>query len=158
MTVATTSTHLNITVAMPTEFAFFSRAAFDQLVADFLKSRKAGHRRKAIITQDDYDLIVNILKEPEDTSTGTANDRFWAKNRFYLRDIGTSQNPILQVMTRNEDHIVCPFEKLYDVIGKIHGDVQKHSGGKKTFQMVRSEEKSVMFIIYICKIPSTNLS
>jgi hypothetical protein len=84
-------------------------------------------------------LIIKILKEPDDTSNGTAKDRFWAKNSFYLRDIGTSKNPILQIMTRNEDHIVCPFENLYDIIGKIHGHMQKHAGGKKTFDMVSLE-------------------
>jgi hypothetical protein len=121
---------------MPTEFPFFSRAAFDQLIADFYESRKPGSRRKAIITREDYDLIIKILKDPEDTSNGTAKDRFWTKNSFYLRDIGTSQNPILQVMTCNEDRIVCPFENLYDVIGKIHGNIQKHAGSKTTYGMV----------------------
>ncbi|CAG8469475.1 34604_t:CDS:1, partial [Racocetra persica] len=62
------------------DFPFILRAAFDQLVSEFLSSRKPKQQRKAIITQEDYDLIISILKNPKDVSNGTAKHHFWAKN------------------------------------------------------------------------------
>ncbi|CAG8826486.1 37502_t:CDS:1, partial [Gigaspora margarita] len=105
-------------------FPFLTRTAFDQLISEFLSSRKPSQQRKAIITQTDYDLIVSILKNLNNTSNGNANDWFWAKNNFYLCDIGTSQNSIIQLMEKQKkksDHVICPFQNLYEVIRKIHG-------------------------------------
>ncbi|CAG8734897.1 24730_t:CDS:2, partial [Racocetra persica] len=124
-----------------TDFPFFSRIAFDQLVSEFLSSHNPMQRRKAIITQEDYDLIISILKNPTNTSNGTAKDRLWAKNNFYLRDLGTSQNPILQLMelknaSERSDRVICPFQNLYTVLGKMHGSTYRHSGSKKTFDAI----------------------
>ncbi|CAG8803851.1 23662_t:CDS:1, partial [Gigaspora margarita] len=105
------------------EFPFLTCATFDQLISEFLSSRKPSQRRKAIITQIDYDLIVSILKNPNNTSNRNVNDWFWAKNNFYLCDIGMSQNSIIQLMEKQKkklDRIICPFQNLYEVIGKIH--------------------------------------
>ena len=78
---------------------------------------------------------------------------FWAKASFYLRDIGTPENPILQVMARQKgegpDRIVYPFEKLYDVLGRIHGDMSKHAGSKKTFEMVSLNRIIIIIVINI---------
>ena len=126
---------------MSEEFSFLSRTEFDQLVRDFLKGQKRAQQRKSIITQEDYDLLIKILKDPEDVSNGNAKDRYWAKNNFYLRDIGTLQNPIVQIMAQNkskkrQDRVVCPFQSLYEIIGKVHGSMQKHAGAKKTYATV----------------------
>ncbi|CAG8518247.1 16666_t:CDS:2 [Gigaspora margarita] len=74
------------------EFPFLTRAAFDQLISEFLSSRKPSH----------------ILKNPNNTSNGNANVQFWAKNNFYLHNIGTSQNSIIQLIEKQKkksDHI-----------------------------------------------------
>ncbi|CAG8597898.1 10397_t:CDS:1 [Dentiscutata heterogama] len=123
------------------DLSFISRAAFDQLVSEFLSSRKPKQQRKAIITQKDYDLIISILKNPKDMSNGTAKDRFWAKNNFYLHDLGTPHNPIIQLMEiknakERTDRVICPFQNLYNVLGKMHGSSQQHSGSKKTYEAV----------------------
>jgi hypothetical protein len=104
------------------EYPFMSREAFAQLVASFLSTSNPAYRRKAIIIQEDYDMIINILKKPDNTSIATSKDRFWVKHNFYLRDIGTVQNPIIQVMTQEKenewpDRIICAFESLYDILG-----------------------------------------
>jgi len=131
------------------EYPFMSRNAFNQLAADFLKTCK--RIRKAVITEDDYNLIIRILKDPDNTSTATPKERYWAKTSFYLRDIGTPQNPVLQVMVQQKgaDRIVYPFEKLYDVLGRIHGDVSKHAGSKKMYEMVSLNRISIIIIIII---------
>ncbi|CAG8624201.1 41192_t:CDS:2, partial [Gigaspora margarita] len=109
----------------------------------FLSNRNPKQRRKAIITQEDYDLIIKILKNPTNTSIGTARDRFWAKNSFYLRDLGTLQNTILQLMevknansNDKPDRAICPFQNLYTVLGRMHGNTHKHSGSEKTFDAI----------------------
>jgi hypothetical protein len=49
----------------------------------------------------------------------------------------------MQVMAQQKgkgqapDRIVCPFENLYSILGRIHGDLQKHAGAKKKFDTVR---------------------
>ncbi|CAG8739066.1 4822_t:CDS:2 [Cetraspora pellucida] len=58
-------------------------------------------------------------------SNGTAKDRFWAKNNFYLRNLGTSHNSIIQLMEiknakERTDHVICPFQNLYNVLDKMH--------------------------------------
>jgi hypothetical protein len=141
-------THLQLPIVME-EFTFMSRCAFDNLVSAFLESRKPAFKRKSIITQKDYDLFIRILKNPDDKSNGTAKDRHWVKNGFYLRDIGTPENPIVQLMAINsregQDRAVCPFEHLYDILGKVHSNMQKHASARKMFSMVRLE------VILYCK-------
>ncbi|CAG8676874.1 14470_t:CDS:2, partial [Gigaspora rosea] len=95
--------------------------AFNQLLSEFIANRKPEQRRKAIITQEDYDLIIKILKNPEDSSIGTANDRFWAKNNFRLY------------------RVICPFQNLYHVLGKIHGSTHQHFGFKKMYDSISNQ-------------------
>ncbi|RIB21279.1 hypothetical protein C2G38_2034517 [Gigaspora rosea] len=96
--------------------------AFNQLLSEFIANRKPEQRRKAIITQEDYDLIIKILKNPEDSSIGTANDRFWAKNNFRLCDLGTLQNPILQIVKKKHqrDQIVPTSHTPYELVFGQH--------------------------------------
>ncbi|CAG8730269.1 10722_t:CDS:2, partial [Dentiscutata heterogama] len=95
-------------------------------------------QRKTIITQEDYDLIISILKNPTNTSNGTAKDYFWTKKGFYLHNLRTSQNPILQLMelkntNKKTEQVICLFQNLYTVLEKIHSSAHKYSGSKKTF-------------------------
>ncbi|CAG8757000.1 6072_t:CDS:2, partial [Gigaspora rosea] len=125
------------------EFPFLTRAAFDQLISEFLSSHKPSQQRKAIITQTDYDLIVSILKNPNNTSNGNANDHFWAKNNFYLCDIGISQNFIIQLMEKQNkkksDRVICLFQNLYKVIGKIYGGTHQYYSSKKTYEAISNQ-------------------
>ncbi|CAG8759542.1 16902_t:CDS:2 [Cetraspora pellucida] len=126
------------------EFPFLSRVAFNQLLSEFLSSCSLNQQRKAISTQEDYDLIISILRSPQDTSIETAKDRFWTKKSFYIHNFEISQNPIIQLMevknsNKKSDHVICLFQNLYNVLGKIHSNTQQHSGSKKTYEAISNQ-------------------
>ncbi|CAG8725457.1 45446_t:CDS:2 [Gigaspora margarita] len=112
----------------------------------------------AIIIQEDYDLIIKILKNSTNTSIGIAKGNFWAKNNFYLYDLKTFQNSILQLMeVKNANSndkpgwVICLFQNLYTVLEKIHSNIHKHSGSKKTFDagMIKNSNKTPKNVLFV---------
>jgi hypothetical protein len=125
------------------EYSFFPKKLFDDLANKYLEKKSPNRRRKTFISCSDYDLIISVLREPNNTKIGTAKDRNWIKGSFHLRELGTESNPNTQVVTiiknKNEVEIirtVCPFDRVYDILCKIHASVLKHVGATKMWDVV----------------------
>ncbi|CAG8527712.1 444_t:CDS:2, partial [Racocetra persica] len=69
-------------------------------------------------------------------------DRHWIKTSFQLRELETETNPITQIITVTKNgngseltRTICPFNRLYDILCKIHVGVLKHVGASKMWDV-----------------------
>ncbi|CAG8751726.1 7292_t:CDS:1, partial [Dentiscutata heterogama] len=48
---------------------------------------------------------------------------------------------LMEVKNSNKksDHVICPFQNLYDILEKIHSNTQQHSGSKKTYEAISNQ-------------------
>ncbi|KAI9852050.1 MAG: hypothetical protein M1838_002019 [Thelocarpon superellum] len=122
---------------------------FETVVKDYISSLSTKKQDKALITQDRYENILLVLKEPRCTTVESAQFRFWAKKMFtmgYNTDIGQrvmqngsqragkhrSERPLVF----HEGKPVAVREELYEVLTTAHSRCQ-HGGRDKTSAEVR---------------------
>ncbi|CAG8768192.1 5614_t:CDS:2, partial [Racocetra persica] len=150
------------------EYPFISRETFNNLIKKYLESKSLNRRRKTFILQTDYDLIISVLRDPNNLNLGTPKDRHWIKNSFQLRELGTETNPITQIITVSKienglelTHTICPFNRLYDILCKIHAGVLKHIGASKMWDVIGKQydyipQSFIKEFCGICKTCSTH--
>jgi hypothetical protein len=109
----------------PTYTGFPTQEQFDGMVDEYLGSLSPKKRAKALLTQQMYDDILQVLLNPTDTKTGSAQFRFWAKKMFKLVSTQVAHIVI------HENKPVAVKEQLYDVLVQCHGQAN-HGGRDKT--------------------------
>ncbi|KAK4683505.1 hypothetical protein P7C73_g6746, partial [Tremellales sp. Uapishka_1] len=103
---------------------------FDLMLHDYLKKLSVKKREKALLTQKMYDAVLNVLRDPKDTSTKTAQFRFWAKKMFQLTQYGD------EYIVCHEKKPVAVKEQIFEVLVHCHGQAG-HGGRDKTSFQVR---------------------
>lgn len=116
---------------------FPTAAQFNDMVNEYLGSLSIKKRAKALLTQQMYDDILQVLLHPTETKTGSAQFRFWAKKMFKLVSTQVAHIVI------HENKPVAVKEQLYDVLVQCHGQAN-HGGRDKTAAQVR-HPLSVLF-------------
>jgi hypothetical protein len=108
---------------------FPSPHRFNLLVREYLGNLSPKKREKALLTQKMYDAVLCVLQDPKDTSTKTAQFRFWAKKMFELTTFGG-------------EHVICHDQKpvavkeqIYEVLCHSHQQAG-HGGRDKTSSQV----------------------
>jgi hypothetical protein len=109
---------------------FPTLAQFNAMVDDYLGSLSIKKQAKALLTQQMYDDILNVLIDPTGTKVGTAQFRFWAKKMF---KVVTTQVAHIVI---HENKPVAVKEQLYEVLVQCHGQAN-HGGRDKTAAQVR---------------------
>ncbi|GAA5975045.1 hypothetical protein JCM11641_000008 [Rhodosporidiobolus odoratus] len=107
-----------------------TRENFDKEVEGYLGGLSAPKRAKALMTSSLHSLVLSILLNPKDTSNGTAQFRFWAKQRFHL--LSTPEGDLLA----HDGKPVAMKENLYDVLAAAHLK-SRHGGRDKTFLLIK---------------------
>jgi len=102
---------------------------FNEMVEEYLGSLSPKKQAKALLTQQMYDDILNVLLHPTETKVGSAQFRFWAKKMFQLV---TTQVAHIVV---HEEKPVAVKEQLYDVLVQCHSQAN-HGGRDKTAAQV----------------------
>ena len=102
---------------------------FNIVLSEYLRKLSPKKRDKALLTQKMYNQIVAVLHEPKDTSTKTAQFRFWAKKHFSFSVYGGVD--ILCHKTKP----VAVKEKIFEVLIHCHAEA-KHGGRDKTSSAV----------------------
>ncbi|WWC88000.1 uncharacterized protein L201_002902 [Kwoniella dendrophila CBS 6074] len=103
---------------------------FNLMVQDYLKNLSPKKREKALLTQKMYDAVLSVLQDPKDTSTKTAQFRFWAKKMFQLTSFGGEK------IVCHDHKPVAVKEQIYEVLCHCHGQAG-HGGRDKTSAQVR---------------------
>ncbi|WWC68449.1 uncharacterized protein I206_102377 [Kwoniella pini CBS 10737] len=109
---------------------FPSPHKFNLMVQDYLKNLSPKKREKALLTQKMYDAVLSVLEDPKDTSTKTAQFRFWAKKMFQLTNFGNEK------IVCHDHKPVAVKEQIYEVLCHCHGQAG-HGGRDKTSAQVR---------------------
>jgi len=113
----------------PSYQGFPSPQQFNDMVEEYLGSLSPKKQAKALLTQQMYDDILNVLLHPTETKVGSAQFRFWAKKMFQLV---TTQVAHIVV---HEEKPVAVKEQLYDVLVQCHSQAN-HGGRDKTAAQV----------------------
>ena len=108
---------------------FPTAAQFNGMVDEYLSSLSIKKQTKALLTQQMYDDILTVLLNPNETKTGSAQFRFWAKKMFRLV---TTQVAHIVI---HDNKPVAVKEQLYDVLVQCHGQAN-HGGRDKTAAQV----------------------
>ncbi|GAA5905484.1 hypothetical protein JCM8208_004295 [Rhodotorula glutinis] len=124
------------------------RDAFEAGVEEYLEGLHAIKRNKALMTDSLHNLVLAILREPQNTKQGDPQMRFWVRQRFLL------------VAAPEGDHVVHEGKRvvlrshLFDAISAAHVAAQ-HGGRDKTFAEVRKHasyvpKETVVLYIRLC--------
>ena len=108
---------------------FPSPQKFNMVLSEYLRKLSPKKRDKALLTQKMYNQIVAVLLEPKDTTTKTAQFRFWAKKHFSFAVY--SGEDVLCHKTKP----VAVKEKIFEILLHCHGEAN-HGGRDKTSSAV----------------------
>ncbi|KAI8336141.1 hypothetical protein BC941DRAFT_398061 [Chlamydoabsidia padenii] len=108
-----------------------SQSEFDNIVQTYLGNLSFKKRDKALIDRQRYNLILQVLQEPKNTSVSTAQFRFWVKKMFQLVSFQTGR-----LVVCHDNKPVAVREQIYTILIWAHR--QSHHGGRdKTSALVR---------------------
>ncbi|KAI9315587.1 hypothetical protein BX666DRAFT_2137883 [Dichotomocladium elegans] len=108
-----------------------SPSQFEAIIEDYLHNLSAKKRDKALVDQQRYQLIHQVLKDPRNTAISTAQFRFWVKKMFELQS-GTVD------LVCHDGKPVAMREQIYAILVKAHTEAH-HGGRDKTSAMVKRE-------------------
>lgn len=110
---------------------YTSKKDFDDIIRVYLNNLSSKKRDKALVNQEQYELILKVLQEPKNTSVSTAQFRFWVKKMFQLITLRNGQQIVC-----HDNKPVAMKEQIYDILIWAHR--QSHHGGRdKTSALVR---------------------
>ncbi|KAI9310299.1 hypothetical protein BX666DRAFT_1870331, partial [Dichotomocladium elegans] len=109
---------------------FPSPNEFEGIIMDYLKNLSAKKRDKALVDAERYDLILQVLKDPRNTSISTAQFRFWVKKMFQLVRVD------MRDIVYHDHKPVATREQIYDIVVCAHHEAH-HGGRDKTSALVR---------------------
>ncbi|KAI8376488.1 uncharacterized protein BYT42DRAFT_469653, partial [Radiomyces spectabilis] len=104
---------------------------FKAIIKDYLQNLSPKKRDKALVDQQRYVLIQQVLRDPRNTAISTAQFRFWVKKMFQL------QNGSMDIVCHDNKPVAIK-EEIYFVLVKAHRDAH-HGGRDKTSALVRRQ-------------------
>ena len=117
---------------------------YKRLENAYLTSLSDRKRDKALITQDMFDNIWDVLSKPDTRDIETAQFRFWVRKMFtfsdpeetrvLIGDFGAKDAEMRVVL--HEGRPVAIKEQLYELLAYCHGRA-KHGGRDKTCAVIR---------------------
>ncbi|GAA5874029.1 hypothetical protein JCM3774_001588 [Rhodotorula dairenensis] len=109
------------------------RSEFAEALEAYIQSLHPIKRNKALMPRELYDLVIDILRKPQDTTVGDPQLRFWVRQRFQLMC-----GPGERYCALHEGKRVVLRDELYDVVARAHID-SHHGGRDKTYNALRKE-------------------
>lgn len=101
---------------------------FDAIVQVYLQNLSSKKRDKALIDQARYAMILQVLKDPRNTTVSTAQFRFWVKKMFRLT-FSSGQR------VYHDGKPVAMREEIYGILVRAHREAH-HGGRDKTSALV----------------------
>lgn len=102
---------------------------FNSIVNDYLQNLSSKKRDKALVDNTRYHLILQVLRDPRNTSISTAQFRFWVKKMFKLIKSEFSE------VVCHDDKPVAIRENIYQILALAHKEAH-HGGRDKTSALV----------------------
>jgi hypothetical protein len=126
---------------------------FRAIIDDYLNNLSPKKRDKALVDQQRYLLIQQVLRDPRNTAISTAQFRFWVKKMFQLQP-GTTD------LVCHDNKPVAMKEQIYHIL--VHAHREAHHGGRdKTSALVKTHYFSIKKIysntLFLKKIRSEDV-
>ena len=102
---------------------------FDALVEEYLNNLEPKFREKSLISQELADVAKEVLSV--DSSQHFTKLKAWIRKHFATMKVGES----VCLVEKKSKNLVCVKERLYNVIGNLHEELQ-HAGYQKTYNCV----------------------
>lgn len=115
---------------MQHQHQYLSQVSFDEIVQSYLANLSFKKRDKALIDRRRYNLILQVLQEPKNTSVSNAQFRFWVKKMFQLVTLETGR-----LVVCHDNKPVAIREQIYTILLWAHKQ-SYHGGRDKTSTVV----------------------
>ncbi|KAI0075186.1 hypothetical protein K474DRAFT_1600232, partial [Panus rudis PR-1116 ss-1] len=123
-----------------------SRADYQRLEEEYLRSLSIRKREKSLLSQELFDRVWDVLHNPKSTAIETAQFRFWARRMFSLSTAfshgsyaqgsnGPDDGDVKSVIL-HEQRPVAVREQIYDILVYCH-QATGHAGRDRTNVKVR---------------------
>ena len=124
-----------------------SRQEFDQAQEEYIQSLSSRKQEKALITQEMFDDIWDVLHQRMLSKVRTPQFRFWVRKMFTLSVRSPSMLPAgadhtggeanLQPVILHEGRPIAVKSQIYDIIGHCH-QLCQHGGRDRTTAHVKT--------------------
>lgn len=120
---------------------------FNQVIQNYLENLSSKKRDKALIDNHRYSLILQVLKDPKNTTISTAQFRFWVKKMFQLVVVvvassGPDNSRMQQEYACHDNKPVAMREEIYNILIVAHKEAH-HGGRDKTSALVRERKRDL---------------
>ncbi|KAH8077413.1 hypothetical protein BXZ70DRAFT_902332, partial [Cristinia sonorae] len=120
-----------------TDLGLPSQDSYAQIEQEYLSSLSVRKQEKALLNQHMFDLIWDVLHDPESCKVGTPQFRWWVRKMFALaHTYPDGPDGDLKPVVMHEDRPVVVREQIYDVLSYCHL-LSNHSGRDRTTAVVR---------------------
>lgn len=100
------------------------------VLEDYLQGLHERKREKALISEEMYELIYDVLLTPQETTVSTPQFRFWVRKMFKLADVDSG------TVIVHDGKPVAVKEHIYEVLCMCHAEAG-HAGRDKTCSVLR---------------------
>ncbi|THH29982.1 hypothetical protein EUX98_g4205 [Antrodiella citrinella] len=130
-------THADGTTVQSTDIGIPSKDVYARLENDYISSLSTRKQEKALLTQQMFDHVWDVLHAPESCSVGTAQFRWWVRKMFVLAySAPEGSEGDLKPVVMHEDRPVVVKDQIYDVLSYCHL-LSNHGGRDRTTAVVR---------------------
>ncbi|KAH9942846.1 hypothetical protein B0H21DRAFT_510624 [Amylocystis lapponica] len=122
-----------------------SRAQYQRIEKAYMTSLHARKQEKALLSQDLFDKIWDVLHDPGSARVGTPQFRWWVRKMFVLShppatfssdDLANLGAEKMMPVVLHENRPVAIKDQIYDVLCYCH-QVANHGGRDKTTAVIR---------------------
>ena len=125
------------TTVQSTDLGLPSREMYTQLEDDYIKSLSVRKQEKALLTQQMFDHVWDVLHDPDACKVGTPQFRWWVRKMFVLAYTASNgADADLKPVVMHEDRPVVVKDQIYDVLSYCHL-LANHGGRDRTTAVVR---------------------
>lgn len=122
-----------------------SREHYVRAETEYIESLSQRKREKALLSQEMFDDIWDVLHDPGNPTTRTPQFRFWVRKMFTLsvarRDhdgslFAENEDADVKPVILHENRPVAVKTQIYDILGYCH-QISRHGGRDRTVAKVR---------------------
>ncbi|KAH9919032.1 uncharacterized protein B0H18DRAFT_845913, partial [Fomitopsis serialis] len=111
-----------------------TREQYKAIEHEYIQSLHPRKREKALLSQEMFDMVWEVLHDPLRSRVGSPQFRWWVRKMFVLSQPAAVDGSTPVVL--HEDRPVALKEQIYEVLCYCH-DLSNHGGRDKTTMVIR---------------------
>ncbi|PKY33171.1 hypothetical protein RhiirB3_494067, partial [Rhizophagus irregularis] len=89
---------------------------------------------KALVNKNLFERIKKILLDPSNKEIDTKTTHEWTRKRFILEEITPGD---YRIMAKRDNKPVLIVKNMYEVLYRIHAEIDNHAGQKQLWKSVK---------------------